>query len=65
MNTYQSIYKSSVDQHVHNGEKLFECSICLGTFVQTESVTKHELIHTGEKPCECENGLKTFGRLTK
>ena len=48
--------KTSLKHHissVHEGNKPFQCNICLAKFVGVINLKKHSRIHAGNKPCQC------------
>ncbi|KAJ8706481.1 hypothetical protein PYW07_012559 [Mythimna separata] len=53
---------------INNGEKQYECNICLRSFRDNNDLVKHAGIHAGEKPFKCKLCQKKFtakGALTK
>ena len=55
--------KNSLDVHVlamHDGKKIYDCSVCDKQFSHRSSRNIHLRVHTGQRPYECEICKKRF-----
>ncbi|XP_037364554.1 zinc finger and SCAN domain-containing protein 30 [Talpa occidentalis] len=49
-----------IQQRIHAGGRLYECSDCGKAFCQGSKLIRHKRIHTGERPYACEECGKAF-----
>jgi len=47
-------------KHVHEKERLFECTVCSKSFAINAGLQRHMLSHTGEKPFGCNECKQRF-----